>query len=106
MLKFHIIIIKFSIFTNKNSQSDMFFPKLKNTTVKIDIESFSVRKLSLGNTNKYIRLRQGPKNVECIFARCINQFSNDISVSQVCAPKNYNLLRLDSQITISFFKSS
>ena len=29
MLKFHIIIIKFSIFTDKNSQSDPFFPKLK-----------------------------------------------------------------------------
>ena len=42
MLKFHIIIIKFSIFTNKNSQSDEFFPKLKNTIVKIDIKSFSV----------------------------------------------------------------
>ena len=42
MLKFHIIIIKFSIFTNKYSQSDTFFPKLKNTIVKIDIKSFSV----------------------------------------------------------------
>ena len=42
MLKFHIIIIKYSIFTNKNSQSDTFFPKLKNTIVKIDIKSFSV----------------------------------------------------------------
>ena len=42
MLKFHIIIINFSIFTNKNSQSDTFFPKLKNTVVKIDIKSFSV----------------------------------------------------------------
>ena len=42
MLKFHIIIIKFSIFTNKNSQSDTFFPKLKNTIVKIDMKSFSV----------------------------------------------------------------
>ena len=42
MLKFHIIIIKFSIFTNKNSQSDTFFPKLKNTIVKIDVKSFSV----------------------------------------------------------------
>ena len=42
MLKFHIIIIKFSIFTNKNSQSDTFFPKSKNTIVKIDIKSFSV----------------------------------------------------------------
>ena len=41
ILKFHIII-KFSIFTNKNSQSDTFFPKLKNTIVKIDIKSFSV----------------------------------------------------------------
>ena len=43
MLKFHIIIIKFSIFTNKNSQSDKFLPKLKNTIVKIDIKSFSVQ---------------------------------------------------------------
>ena len=42
MLKFHIIIIKFSIFTNKNSQSDTFFPKLKNAIVKINIKSFSV----------------------------------------------------------------
>ena len=42
MLKFHIIIIKFSIFTNKNSQSDTFFTKLKNIVVKIDIKSFSV----------------------------------------------------------------
>ena len=42
MLKFHIIIIKFSIFNNKNSQSDTFFPKLRNTIVKIDIKSFSV----------------------------------------------------------------
>ena len=42
MLKFHIIIIKFSIFTNNNSQSDTSFPKLKNTIVKIDIKSFSV----------------------------------------------------------------
>ena len=41
MLKFHIIIMKFSTFTNKNSQSDEFFPKLKNTIVKIDIKSFS-----------------------------------------------------------------
>ena len=40
MLKFHIIIIKFSIYTNKNSQSDTFFPKLKSTIVKIDIKSF------------------------------------------------------------------
>ena len=44
MLKFHIIIIKFSIFTDKNSQSDTFLPKLKNTIVKIDIKSFSVYK--------------------------------------------------------------
>ena len=44
MLKFDIIIIKFSIFTNKNSQSDTVFPKLKNTIVKIDIKSFSVYK--------------------------------------------------------------
>ena len=42
MLKFHIIIIKFSIFTNKNSQNDTFFPKLKNTIVKIDIKNFFV----------------------------------------------------------------
>ena len=42
MLKFHMIIIKLSIFTSKNSQSDTFFPKLKNTIVKIDIKSFSV----------------------------------------------------------------
>ena len=42
MLKFNNIIIKFSIFTNKNSQSYTFFPKLKNTIVKIDIKSFSV----------------------------------------------------------------
>ena len=44
MLKFNIIIIKFSIFNNKNSQSDTFFPKLKNTMVKIDIKSFSAYK--------------------------------------------------------------
>ena len=50
MLKFHIIIIKFSIFTNKNSESDTFFPKLKNTIVKIDIKSFSVY---LRNENRY-----------------------------------------------------
>ena len=37
MLKFHIINIKSSIFTNKNSQSDTFFPKLKNIIVKIDM---------------------------------------------------------------------
>ena len=42
MLKFHIIIIKFSIWTNNNSQSDTFFPKLKNTILKIDIKSFFV----------------------------------------------------------------
>ena len=42
MLKFHIIIIKFNIFTNRNSQSDTFFSKLKNTIVKIDIKSFFV----------------------------------------------------------------
>ena len=42
MLKFHIIIIKFSIFTKKTSQSGTFFPKLKNTIVKIDIKDFSV----------------------------------------------------------------
>ena len=35
-------IIKFSIVTKKNSQSDTFFPKLKNTIVKIEIKSFSV----------------------------------------------------------------
>ena len=44
-------------------------------------------KISLGNTNKYICLRQGTINVKCIFARCINQFPKDISVSQDCAPK-------------------
>ena len=33
---------KVYIFTNKNSQSDTFFPRLKNTIVKIDIKSFSV----------------------------------------------------------------
>ena len=44
MLKFHIIIIKFSIFTDKNSQSDTFFPKLKSTIVKIDIKGFSVQR--------------------------------------------------------------
>ena len=38
MLKFHIIIIKFSIFTNKNSQSDTFFPKLKNTKKFLRVE--------------------------------------------------------------------
>ena len=42
MLNFHIIIIKFSIFADKNSESDTFFPKLKNTIVRIDIKSFSV----------------------------------------------------------------
>ena len=42
MLKFHIIIINFSIFTDKNSESDTFFPKLKNTIVRINIKSFSV----------------------------------------------------------------
>ena len=47
MLKFHIIIINFSIFTDKNSQSDTFFPKLKNTVVKIDIKSFSVWKFEI-----------------------------------------------------------
>ena len=30
------------VFTNKNSQSDTFFPKFKNTIVKIDIKSFSL----------------------------------------------------------------
>ena len=50
MLKFHIIIIKFSIFINKNSQSDTFFPKLINTIVKIHIKSFSV--YVLGNFSK------------------------------------------------------
>ena len=44
-------------------------------------------KLSLGNANKYIRQRQRPINVKCIFARCINQFLKDISVSQDCAPE-------------------
>ena len=39
---FHIILLKFDIFTDKNCQSDTFFPKLKNTIVKIDIKSFSV----------------------------------------------------------------
>ena len=38
------MIIKFGIFTNKNSQNDTYFPKLKNTIVKIDIKSFSVFK--------------------------------------------------------------
>ena len=42
MLKFHIIFIKFSIFTGKNSQSNTFFPKLKNTIVKINIKCFYV----------------------------------------------------------------
>ena len=41
-LKFHIIPLKFSIFTDKNSQSDIFVPELKNTLVKIDIKSFSM----------------------------------------------------------------
>ena len=43
MLKFHIIIIKFSIFTKKNSQSDRVFPKLKNTIVKNDVKSKKVK---------------------------------------------------------------
>ena len=60
-------------------------------------------KLSLGNTNKYIRLRRESKNVKCIFPRCINQFSKDVSISQHCGPKNFNVLRLDSQIHISSF---
>ena len=47
MLKFHIIIIKFSIFTNKKFQSDTLLPKLKNTMVKIDIKSFSVQLQSI-----------------------------------------------------------
>ena len=51
MLKFCIIIIKFSIFTNENSQSDTFFPKLKNTIVKIDIKSFSVHNFVFLNFN-------------------------------------------------------
>ena len=62
MLKFHIIIIKFSIFTNKNTQSYMFFPKLKNTVVKIGIKSFSVcvfpllfDKLRMSNTLGFIQ---------------------------------------------------
>ena len=40
MLKFHINIIKFSIFTNKNSQSDTFYSKSKNTIVKIALKNF------------------------------------------------------------------
>ena len=40
MLKFHIVIIKFSIFTDKNSRSDTFYSKLENTVAKIDIKSF------------------------------------------------------------------
>ena len=43
MLKFHIIIIKFSILTAKNSQIDTFFPKLENTIANIDKKSFSVK---------------------------------------------------------------
>ena len=58
---------------------------------------------SLDNTNKYICLGREPKNVKCIFARCINQFLKDISVSQHCGPNNFkvvnktiiNILRLD-----------
>ena len=52
MLKFH------SIFTDKHSQSDTFFPKLKNTIVKIDIKSFSVDK-----NNDFIIT----KNILCSF---------------------------------------
>ena len=42
--KFHTILLKFSIFTDKNSQSYMFVSNLKNALVKIDIKSFSVLK--------------------------------------------------------------
>ena len=52
-----MIIIKFSIFTNKNSQSDTFFPKLKNTIVKIDIKSFSVSK----RQQNFWKLERGTK---------------------------------------------
>ena len=63
MLKFHIVIIKFSIFTNKNSQSDTLFSKLENTIVKIDIKSFSVyRSLSL-----FIAI---PRNIEFFLRTC------------------------------------
>ena len=53
ILKFHIILLKFSIFTNKNFQSDTFFPKLKNTMVKIDIKSFSVQYWNFGFFQKH-----------------------------------------------------
>ena len=57
MLKFHLIIIKFSIFINQNSQSDTFFPKLKNTVVKIDIKSFSVWFQTLKNL--FLKIENG-----------------------------------------------
>ena len=59
MLKFHLIIIKISIFTNKNSQSGTFFPKLKNTIVKIDIKSFSVYKRSIDHKIKSLNRNSG-----------------------------------------------
>ena len=100
ILKFHIIIIKFTIFVswhvpahvlcyidpqwqnitdiftifiNKNSQIDTFFPKLKNTIVKIDIKSFSVWNISYfsiwcGKTNNFVYKK-------CIF-HCLLNFQN------------------------------
>ena len=57
ILKFHIILLKFSIFTNKNSQSYTFFPKLKNTIVKIDIKSFSVQRMAV-DFNQYSTIKK------------------------------------------------
>ena len=47
------IIIKFSIFTEKNFQSDTFFPELKNTIVKIDVKCFSVFKQFSSNRYRF-----------------------------------------------------
>ena len=55
ILKFHINLQKFSIFTDKNSQSDTFFLKLKNTILKIDIKSFSVYRCFPSQFNRSIR---------------------------------------------------
>ena len=73
--------MKFSIFTDKNSQSDTFFPKLKNTIVKIYIKSFSVwraRDFSQWIPN-YILLTNKCEDQSWIYSGCFPDFIKTIT---------------------------
>ena len=79
MRKFHIIIIKFSIFTHKNSQSDTFFPKLKNTMVKIDIKSFFAWKYIYNNSTIFREVTDLLDNPRTVHVSRINVLETSAS---------------------------